>query len=132
MYNNSYEIENKIIVGTRGWLQTEDEEDVRLLKREALRLEMSIQDGIKKYQNQENGVQKEIIAFLHYPPVIAAREGRKEENIIIEILQKYQIKKCYYGHLHSHSIQDAVEGEYKGINFKLVSADGLDFKLLKI
>ena len=44
----------------------------------------------------------------------------------------YNVKKCFYGHLHSNSIRDAVEGEHYGIDFKLVSADGLDFKLYKI
>ena len=47
-------------------------------------------------------------------------------------MKKYNIKKCYYGHLHGQSIKDAVEGEIQGINFKLVSADSLDFKLIKL
>ena len=47
-------------------------------------------------------------------------------------MKKYDVKKCYYGHLHSVSIKEAVEGEYYGIDFKLVSADGLNFKVLKI
>jgi predicted phosphohydrolase len=47
-------------------------------------------------------------------------------------MKKYNVKRCYYGHLHGASIADAVEGNAEGIEFKLVSADGLDFKLLKI
>ena len=50
----------------------------------------------------------------------------------IKVMKKYEIKRCYYGHLHSTSIREAVEGEYYGIDFKLVSADGLNFKLWKI
>jgi predicted phosphohydrolase len=50
----------------------------------------------------------------------------------IKVMRKYDIKRCYYGHLHSSSIKDAVEGKYYGVNFKLVSADGLNFKLLEI
>ena len=42
LYNNSYEFENRIIVGTRGWTISENQEDIRLFKREALRLELSI------------------------------------------------------------------------------------------
>lgn len=34
LYNNSYEYENKIIVGTRGWTISEEQEDIRLTKRE--------------------------------------------------------------------------------------------------
>ena len=64
LYNNSYEFENKIIAGTKGWNISEDQEDIRLTKREVARLELSIQDGISKY-----GEDKEIIVFMHYPPL---------------------------------------------------------------
>ena len=47
-------------------------------------------------------------------------------------MKKYNVKRCYYGHLHGNSIKEAIEGNYFDINFKLVSADGLDFKLHKI
>ena len=50
----------------------------------------------------------------------------------IEILKEYNVKKCYYGHLHGASHKDAIEGNYFGIEFYLVSADYLNFKLKKI
>lgn len=127
LYNNSYEYENLILVGTRGWSLSEEEEDKKLLKREVLRLELSIKDGIEKYRNE-----KEIIAFMHYPPITLSNIVHNETNDFIKILQKYNIKKCYYGHLHSASIKEAIQGEYFGIEFKLVSCDGLDFKLLQV
>ena len=127
LYNNSYEFENKIIVGTRGWAISENQEDIKIFKREALRLELSIKDGIEKY-----GENKEMIAFTHYPPITKSTILSNELNDILRILMKYNIKKCYYGHLHGESIKEAVEGEYFGINFKLVSADSLDFKLISI
>ena len=127
LYNNSYEFENKIIVGTRGWAISENQEDIKIFKREALRLESSIKDGIEKY-----GENKEMIAFTHYPPITKSTILSNELNDILRILMKYNIKKCYYGHLHGESIKEAVEGEYFGINFKLVSADSLDFKLISI
>ena len=118
---------NCIIVGTRGWNQSEDIEDKKILKREALRLELSIQSGIKSF-----GENKEIIVFMHYPPICKSNLIKNERNDFINIMKKYNVKKCFYGHLHSTSIRDAVEGEYFEIDFKLVSADGLDFKLYKI
>ena len=127
IYNNSYEFENYLITGTRGWSQTEESEDKRLLKREALRLELSIQNAIENY-----GKEKEIITFMHYPPITNSNLLKHETNEFIQIMQKYNVKKCFYGHLHSISIKEAVEGVYYGIEFKLVSADGLDFKLYKI
>lgn len=127
LYNNSYEYENYIICGTRGWSSTEDGEDRKLLKREAIRLELSLQDGIKNY-----GKEKEILVFMHYPPINNSNLIQNETNEFVRIMQKYNVKRCYYGHLHSNSIQEAVEGKHFGIDFKLVSADGVDFKLVKI
>ena len=56
----------------------------------------------------------------------------EEEMKFIELMKKYNVKRCYYGHLHGNSIYDAIEGKIQGIELKLVSADGLDFKLIKI
>ena len=123
LHNNSYEFEGKIIAGTKGWNLSEDAEDIRLTKREVARLELSIKSGIEKYGND-----KEIIVFMHYPPVTK----NYMNTDYIEIMKKYNIKRCYYGHLHSQAINDAVEGNVNGIELKLVSSDGLKFELLKV
>ncbi len=128
IHNTAYEFENYIITGTRGWGQNEEEEDKKLLKREIIRLEISLEEAKKLNQEQK----KEIIVFLHYPPITNSNILNNEMSEFIKTMKKYDVKKCYYGHLHSTSIKEAVEGEYYGIDFKLVSADGLDFKLLKI
>lgn len=128
VYNSAYEYENYIIAGTRGWGQNEEGEDKKLLKRESARLEFSLKEAQKLNENQE----KEIIVFLHYPPIINSNIVNNEMSEFVRIMKEYNIKRCYYGHLHSSSIKEAVQGQYYGIDFKLVSADGLDFKLLKI
>lgn len=122
LQNNSFEVEDKIICGTRGWSLVNDKTDnsKKIIAREALRLELSIQSGLDK--------NKEIIVFMHYPPIV----NQNINTEFMKVLQKYNIKKCYYAHLHSKSIKEAVEGKIQGIEFKLVSADALDFKLLKI
>ena len=123
LYNNSIEVEDKLICGTRGWnLNLESETSNKIITREEIRLENSIQDAINK------NLDKEIIVFMHYPPII-------KQNLntgFFKILKKYNIKRCYYAHLHGNSIKEALNGVYDGIEFKLVSADGLDFKLLKV
>ena len=127
LYNNSYEFEDKIICGTRGWSIIDENADEKLIKRELIRLEISLQDGINKY-----GSDKEIIVFMHYPPITKNKMLIGEEAEFVKMMKKYNVKRCYYGHLHGASIADAVEENVEGIEFKLVSADGLDFKLLKI
>ena len=126
LYNNSYLIENKIIVGTRGWNLLEDV-DGKMLNRETIRLELSIQDGIKKY-----GENKEIITFMHYPPITQGYLRQNENLQFLELMKKYHIKSCYYGHLYGASHKEAVEGNVQGIEFKLISADYLNFDLLDI
>ena len=126
LHNNSFLIEDTIIVGTKGWVTNiKVKENAKILKRENLRLELSIKDGITKY-----GEDKEIIAFLHYPPFY--KEPVPEEFDFIKTMQKYNIKKCYYAHLHGDSHREAIEGIVNGIDYKLISSDFLNFDLIKI
>ena len=39
---------------------------------------------------------------------------------------------CYYGHLHADSIRLALEDEYQGVQYRLVSADHVDFQPQRI
>lgn len=127
LYNNSYLIEDKIIVGTRGWNILDTSNDSKMIKRENARLELSIKDGLKKY-----GDGKEIIVFMHYPPINKNDMSENEPTEFIETLKKYKIHKCYYGHLHGLSHKEAIEGEIEGIEYKLISADYLNFNLIKV
>lgn len=126
LYNNSYKYNDKVIVGSRAWNFSDDAEDKKILAREALRFELSIQDGINKY-----GTENEFVAFMHYPPITMTQLKNNESTEFMRIMKKYNISNCFYGHLHGNSIQEAVEGNIDGIELKLVSADALDFKLYK-
>lgn len=121
IYNNSYLFDNKIIVGTRGWQAEDNSEDKRIIKREIIRLELSIKDGIKKY-----GEDKEIIVCMHYPPF---NKYNEKSMSFLEVMKKYNIKTCLYGHLHGDV---GKQGKIEGIDFKLVSCDQVDFKIQKI
>lgn len=123
IYNNSYLVENKILTGTRGWNLLDTENSSKMIKRESIRLQLAIEDGIKK-----NGDDKEIIVFMHYPPI----SNTNKKSDFLKILKQYDIKRCYYGHLHGKSHQDAVEGIVDGIEFKLISADYLNFDVIKV
>ena len=128
IYNNAVLVENKILVGTRGWttMYFNQEENLKMLKRENARLKLSIEYGIKEF-----GKDKEIIVFIHYPPFY--KEPVSEEISFIKTMKKYEnIKRCYYAHLHGPSHSEAVEGMIDGIDYKLVSSDYLKFDLLKI
>ena len=127
LYNNSYLLEDKIIVGTRGWNMLDAENDNKMIKRENARLNLSINDGLNKY-----GRDKEIIAFMHYPPITKNDIMREEKTEFVKTFEKYNIHRCYYGHLHGLSHRDAIEGLIDGIEYKLISADYLNFDLTKL
>ena len=127
MQNNSYLVENKIIVGTRGWLTNNWNTDTnyKILKRENDRLKLGIKNGIQNFKTD-----KEIIVFLHYPPFY--KENVPDEINFIKTMKEFNVHRCFYGHLHGEAHKDAFVGEINGINFELVSCDYLDFKLKKV
>ena len=128
LYNNSYLYDNYIICGTRGWNISNDKEDIRLYERELFRLELSIKDGIEKF-----GEDKEIIICMHYPPITSYNITEYDINYkMINLLKKYNVKKCIYGNLHGASHKEAIEGKIEEIEFKLVSSDYLNFELYEI
>ena len=114
LYNNAYEFDGFSVCGSRGWLLDSDEQqDEKVLRREVLRLEMSL-DSAKS---------DEKIVFLHYPPITT----NEKCDDILNLLVKYGIKKCYYGHLHGAAAKYAVDDSINGVDFKLISADRLNF-----
>ena len=88
--------------------------DEKVFKRELLRLEASLQSAGELPK----------IVFLHYPP---RYKGYTCEPIL-ELLKKYDVRQCFYGHLHGPSHALAMEGLWDGVEFRLVSADRLNFK----
>ena len=121
LHNNSAEWENLALCGTRGWFYDEQKagsHDEKIFRRELGRLERSLQLA----------GEKEKYCFLHYPP-------RYRGYVCPEILalfETYGVTRCYYGHLHADSIRLALEGPYRGTEYRLVSADHVDFQPQRI
>ena len=115
--NNHYEYADIAICGTRGWFYEEErsgQHDEKVFKRELIRLEASLQSAGEKQK----------IVFLHYPPKYKGYECPE----ILALLEKYGVRRCFYGHLHGASHGLGMEGIWNGIDFKMVSADCLDFE----
>ena len=115
--NNCYFYEDFAICGTRGWFFEEERSgahDEKVFKRELIRLEASLKaagDAPK-------------LVFLHYPPRYRGYTCPE----ILELLEKYEVRRCFYGHLHGGSHKLAMEGLWDGVEFRLVSADYTDFR----
>lgn len=115
--NNYYEYDGWAICGTRGWFFEEErsgEHDEKVFKRELLRLEASLKAA--------GDLPK--MVFLHYPPKYKGYECTE----ILDLFKKYGVRRCFYGHLHGPSHGLALEGQWDGVEYRLVASDRLDFK----
>ena len=126
LYNSAFVCEDKIICGTRGWINEfgVKAEDERIIKREAQRLELSLKEGQKL---KELHPEFETLVFMHYPPVF----GSFINYDIIDLLYRFGIERVYYGHLHNVK-PEQLDSEYIGIKLFLTSCDFLGFKPIAI
>ena len=117
LHNNHYRYDEYGICGTRGWVNMPEEtQDEKVLRREVQRLETSIRSAL------DEGLKP--IVFLHYPPIFATNFNYD----ILDVLYRYKIEECYYGHIHGKSAHDlCVKNTYDGINFHLIAGDYLQF-----
>ena len=123
LQNTSIAVEGVSICGSRGWITPDDddytEQDDKIYKRELLRLEASLKEA----------TQDRIIGFLHYPPV----SNPKRFSGFQQLFEDYGVKEVYYGHIHGEEgFRKTIQGNYYGIDYRLISADYLNCKLLKI
>jgi len=126
LYNNAFSVEDFIITGTRGWFADPSGENIpegtdytKLVLREASRLRLSLEaaDRLK-----EASPEKEIITFLHFPPVWNGLVSRP----IIDVLSEFGVKRVFFGHIHgNYTVPPLLSHE--GIDYALVSADFLNF-----
>ncbi len=126
LYNNAYESDSVIIAGTRGWYNDADATGApdnadfqKLINRESLRLKASLASAeeLKKHSPD-----KEIVAFLHFPPFW----NNKESGNLCDILLEHGVRRVYFGHIHGNYTVPS-QYEYKGIVMTIVSADYLEF-----
>lgn len=121
LHNNCGFYGDVALCGTKGWFYEESQaggHDEKIFRRELGRLETSLKAA----------GDKEKYCFLHYPPIY---DGYRCPEIL-DLLKKYDVKLCCYGHLHGPSIRLAIEGDVNGVCYKLVAADAVDFAPVKI
>lgn len=120
LQNNHFEVEGVAICGTRGWVCPNDDNftqhDVKIYHRELGRLENSLQSATRASREK-------IIVMLHYPPF----NSKREPSGFVEIMERYGVRRCVYGHLHADSQRLAVTGCRNGITYDLVACDYTNF-----
>lgn len=116
LYNNAFSVDGIAVAGTKGWFYDSGAEDeAKALNRECCRLRLSLQKAAE--------LPGEKVAFLHYPPLSVKAVCRE----LIDILHEFGITRCYYAHLHGAGGAAAYEGDFEGVDFRLISADRLGF-----
>ncbi|MFB0919695.1 MAG: metallophosphoesterase [Oscillospiraceae bacterium] len=113
--------DDKAICGTRGWFYEEEtgsEHDKKIMNRELMRLEASLKAAGDRAK----------YVFLHYPP----KYGAYVCGEILDLFDEYGVLMCCAGHIHGKSLQNIFEGRYRGVEYRLVSADYLNFSPIRI
>lgn len=122
LHNSIYTYGGAVICGTKGYPDTDgilpqDPVEAKLYQREAGRLEWALGEAVKSQPEK-------LIVMLHYPP--------GKDSIFADIMKRYHVDVCVYGHLHDKSYAGALQGQVGGIQYKLVSCDYLKFKPYRI
>lgn len=121
LHNNFFEYGDYAICGTRGWFYEEErggDHDKKIMRRELLRLETSLNAA---------GDRKKLV-FLHYPPIFIKYYCQE----ILDMLQEHDVSLCCYGHIHGKGCNAAFNGWRGCTEFKLVSADHVNFTPIKL
>ena len=116
LHNNCHFYGETALCGTRGWFYEEDrgEHSAKIFNRELIRLEASLKAA----------GEREKLCFLHYPPLY---QGYRCQEIL-DLLERYGVKLCCYGHLHGGSHRLAVTGRQGTVDYRLVAADYVGFR----
>lgn len=121
MNNSSFLADGISVCGTRGWFfeeETGSEHDRKILLREVGRLQASLASAESPKKT----------VFLHYPPIYG--NYRCEE--ILNVIRESGVRHCYYGHIHGKGITAAFNGWENGTEYRLISADSLDFRPVEV
>lgn len=125
LFNNAHIVEDFIVAGTRGWFWDEklsscknNADFDKLTAREELRLLASLKcaDELRRTTG------KEIIAFMHFPPIWNDTVSQG----LIDALNEYGVKRVFYGHIHGNYTLPP-KFTSNGIELNIISADYLNF-----
>jgi len=124
LQNDHLVFDGVAVCGARGWnlpVQNDQdyERDKRIFLRERNRLALSLQSAPADLPK---------IAMLHYPPCY----HHQEEVGFCDILEKFKVELCVFGHLHGEDHRLALRGRHNNVNYVFCAADAVDFTPVRI
>ena len=100
--------------------KSEEPDNEKIFLRELGRLEMSLKE-MAKFPGKR-------IVMTHYPPIGADLQPSR----VSQMLEKYQVDSCVFGHVHNIPSTSKLFGEARGVKYYLTAGDYLNFVPLKI
>lgn len=127
LQHSAVDVDEAVVCGTRGWMIPTQEtplspEDEKLCARELMRMEMALQAADRMRADRP------VIAMMHYPPLYSA----ERDTDFTRLFERFGVHTVVYGHLHGQGIRAGFNGEHHGVQYRLVSCDSIDFRLLEI
>lgn len=125
LQGDAIQLTDCLVGGSRGYMCPGDsnytpEKDDAIYRRELLRVESTLES----MQNMPQDLPR--ILLLHYPPY----NDKHEATGFTDLLEKYKVDHCIYGHLHSFPEQ--LPTNWGKTQLHLVSCNYLDFTLKKV
>lgn len=119
LQNDSIKIGGVIFCGSRGWTF----DDSKLVDRELIRLQMSLDSAMKLKTGDEK-----IVCIMHYPPF-----EKGKDSPFVRLIEEYPVSAVVYGHIHGASLRDyPLVQNFGGIPYFLTSCDMARNTLQKI
>jgi len=115
-----------VLAASKGWSTPlwdgyKPSEDQKYYQRELDRMQIALKQAETL---RESG--QALVYMMHYPPVV---DGKPSQ--FAEYLADFGVSVCVYGHLHG-SWPEGVNMSYRGVEFRIASADYLNFNPLDI
>ena len=105
-----------------GWDEEAEAHAKKLIERESIRLKAS-------FEAAEKDGYRRFIMFLHYPPT----DIFKERSVFTDMAEAYGVKQVFYAHCHGETrFNDSIRGEFRGVEYQLISGDCLKWVPIKI
>jgi predicted phosphohydrolase len=125
LQNDAILLDGVGICGTRGWLLPGSEgfaeaQDEKIYLREVERLRLSLSALPSGARHR--------VAMLHYPPLLP----HLRDTGFTELLERYEVEICVYGHLHKTHRVNPFRGQHRGVSYYVVSCDLIDFCPLRL
>ena len=99
----------------KGWDEEAEQSAEKLIQRELVRLRRSFEAARKDGHNR-------FLMFLHYPPTSIL----EKRSAFTDLAEEYGAHQVIYAHCHGENrFHDSIEGNFRSIEYSLVSGDYL-------